>query len=287
MPLRLLDHFSGLIHQATGKEDSPPVVYLPGVHGDWTPLARARSLLNAEVRLVEAAYPRLSHWKLEDFARALEELLDALELESAHLVGESFGSLVAWEFGVSRPERVRSLLLVGGFSQPPPFGGAAIARHALSLMPTVLLEAGVDLYVAHQNWRGQHRLPPAEGARPYAAVRTSRGRRATANRMQIIQRTDFRPHLPRVAFPVRYIGGEKDRLVSVRREVGTLESHLSPACDFQSRVLPAAPHMIIASHPEQTAAQIKSWVQETETDRARGASEIGNRIQVPFVSKQS
>jgi len=132
MPLRSLDDAAGLLYQVSGQEELPPVIYLPGVHGDWTPLALARPLLSEGLRLVEAAYPRVEHWSLEDFGEALEALLDRLGLESAHLVGESFGSLVAWQFGLSRPERVRSLILVGGFSQPPSFRRAALARRALA-----------------------------------------------------------------------------------------------------------------------------------------------------------
>lgn len=270
MPLRLLDQSSALVHQVSGSEELPTLVYLPGVHGDWTPLARARSLLGEAARLVEVAYPRVADWTLPDFAKALENLLDLLKLDSVHLVGESFGSLVAWEFGLAHPHRVRSLSLVGGFSQPPDSRTARWARHALSLVPTVLFETGIDLYVAHKNRRGETRHP-GDGAPAYAAVRTTRGRRATANRMDIIHRTDFRPRLGDVAFPVRYIGGEKDRLVPVQRELATLEKYLPTACDFQGRILSAAPHMIIASHPEQTSGHLHTWVREAERKRSPAA----------------
>jgi 3-oxoadipate enol-lactonase len=269
MALRLLDQATGLVHQVTGPEEHPPLVYLPGVHGDWTPLGRARSLLNESFQLVEAAYPRVAHWSLADFSQALESLLDALKLDSVHLVGESFGSLVAWEFGLTHPRRVRSLALVGGFSHPPS-RTAGLAKHALSLVPTALFETGVDMYVAHKNRRGEPRHPPGEGVPPYAAVRTASGRRATANRMRLIQRTDFRPLLSQVAFPVRYIGGEKDRLVPVQRELRTLQQHLPAICNFQGRVLPGAPHMIIVSHPEQTVEHLAEWVSQAERNREGG-----------------
>jgi pimeloyl-ACP methyl ester carboxylesterase len=46
------------------------------------------------------------------FARAVIALLDALELESAHVVGNSMGGRVALELGLGHPERVRRLLLL-------------------------------------------------------------------------------------------------------------------------------------------------------------------------------
>jgi pimeloyl-ACP methyl ester carboxylesterase len=46
------------------------------------------------------------------FARAMIALLDALELESAHVVGNSMGGRVALELGLSHPSRVRRLVLL-------------------------------------------------------------------------------------------------------------------------------------------------------------------------------
>jgi pimeloyl-ACP methyl ester carboxylesterase len=46
------------------------------------------------------------------FTRAITALLDALELESAHLVGNSMGGRVALELGLSNPGRVRRLVLL-------------------------------------------------------------------------------------------------------------------------------------------------------------------------------
>jgi pimeloyl-ACP methyl ester carboxylesterase len=46
------------------------------------------------------------------FARAMAGLLDALELDSAHVVGNSMGGRVALELGLSQPTRVRRLVLL-------------------------------------------------------------------------------------------------------------------------------------------------------------------------------
>jgi pimeloyl-ACP methyl ester carboxylesterase len=46
------------------------------------------------------------------FARAMVALLDALELESAHVVGNSMGGRVALELGLSHADRVRRLVLL-------------------------------------------------------------------------------------------------------------------------------------------------------------------------------
>jgi pimeloyl-ACP methyl ester carboxylesterase len=46
------------------------------------------------------------------FAGAMVALLDALELDSAHVVGNSMGGRVALELGLSHPDRVRRLVLL-------------------------------------------------------------------------------------------------------------------------------------------------------------------------------
>lgn len=49
--------------------------------------------------------------RLEDFAEWLARLLDHLGIEDAHMVGHSFGGLVALGFTLEYPQRVRSLVL--------------------------------------------------------------------------------------------------------------------------------------------------------------------------------
>ena len=262
MPLRRLDYATGLVHQVTGDPNAPPILYLPGVHGDWTPQVRARSILGRDFHVVETAYPRIENWSIDDYARALKELLEGLRIDSAHIVGESFGSLVAWQFGIANPERVRSFTLVGGFSRPPRFRVAAVAAAALKSLPTGVLESAIDVYVAGKSATGERRETFESGA--YPATRTPRGRRAAANRMTIIQESDFRDQLKEIRFPVRYVGGARDIVVPVRREIATLLAHLPPHCDFQSKLVAGAPHAIIASHPQQTVEHMARWVREIE-----------------------
>ena len=78
MPLHQLEQATGLLYQSTGNTQAPPIVYLPGVHGDWTPQVRARPLLSREFWLIETAYPRIDHWSINDFSRSLKQLLDRL-----------------------------------------------------------------------------------------------------------------------------------------------------------------------------------------------------------------
>ena len=266
MPIRQLASAEELVHQESGDRQATPVLYLPGVHGDWTPQLAARPLLSREFRFIETAYPRIETWSIEDFARALKRLLDDLGIESAHIVGESFGSLVMWQFGLANPERVRSFTLVGGFCRPPRFRVAAAASAALKSMPTSVLESIIDRYVARRSALGEERESFDIGA--YPAARTLQGRRATANRMSIIQASDFTVRLKEIESPVRYLGGANDIVVPVRREIATLLAHLPPHCDFRSELVAGAPHAMIPSHAQEIVDHLRRWVGEIEAENS-------------------
>ena len=106
------------------------------------------------------------------------------------------------------------------------------------------------------------------GVKPYPAVRGNLGQKATANRMRLIQETDFTQALGRIAFPVRYIGGEKDRVIPVKREVATLNSNLPQRASFQSYLIPGAAHAIFATNAATTVEYISRWILEIENDAA-------------------
>jgi len=74
----------------------PTLVYLPGMHGDWTLVSSFRAAMAGRVRFVEFAYPRTLTWSLDDYAGAIEEALRANGIERGWLLGESFGSQPAW-----------------------------------------------------------------------------------------------------------------------------------------------------------------------------------------------
>ena len=58
-----------------GDDSLPPLIYLPGLHGDWTLVGGLLQALNGKVRFVEITYPRTLDWSLEDYAAAIEAAL--------------------------------------------------------------------------------------------------------------------------------------------------------------------------------------------------------------------
>jgi pimeloyl-ACP methyl ester carboxylesterase len=50
-------------------------------------------------------------YKMEQYVRDIEALLDALDIGRAHMLGQSFGGIIAQSFAIMRPRRARSLVL--------------------------------------------------------------------------------------------------------------------------------------------------------------------------------
>src|SRR6266699_6314995 len=98
-----------------GDASLPTLVYLPGMHGDWTLVSSFRAAIAGRVRFVEFAYPRTTTWSLDDYGRAIEELLLAKGIDRGWLLGESFGSQPAWQ--IIQQERAGARL-------SPPAAGA-------------------------------------------------------------------------------------------------------------------------------------------------------------------
>ena len=80
-----------------GDASLPTLVYLPGLHGDWTLVSSFRVAIAGRARFVEFTYPRTTTWSLDDYARGIEEMLLAQGIERGWLLGESFGSQPAWQ----------------------------------------------------------------------------------------------------------------------------------------------------------------------------------------------
>src|SRR5438876_5204853 len=90
----MIDDLKMRVH---GDPSLPTLVYLPGMHGDWTLVSSFRAAIASRVRFVEFTYPHTTMWSLDDYARGIEGMLLAKGIERGWLLGESFGSLPAWQ----------------------------------------------------------------------------------------------------------------------------------------------------------------------------------------------
>lgn len=155
-PGRFIDLPSGRCHYEEVGE-GPPVLL---VHGflyssfEWAPVmaqigAAHRALA---VDLFGWGYSERDERRLYDYvlyANQLLELMDALEIERAALIGQSMGGGTAIRFAVEHPDRVERLVLVDAASLPNPT--PLVGRiFALPMVGELLLTTGGNAMIGRQ-----------------------------------------------------------------------------------------------------------------------------------------
>src|SRR4051812_13616209 len=93
----------------------PTIVYLPGLHGDWTLIGRFRKALGERARFVEITYPRTLTWSLDEYGAAIEERLARQGIDRVWLLAESFGSQIVWPLLAQKKLSIEGVILAGGF----------------------------------------------------------------------------------------------------------------------------------------------------------------------------
>ncbi|MCD2105341.1 alpha/beta hydrolase [Rhodococcus erythropolis] len=102
-----------------GPQSGPPIILLhgfPETHNSWTAVSKLltskgmRSIApNQRGYSAGARPPHIADYRLDRLVADVIGLLDALELNSAHLVGHDWGSAVAWAVAARHPDRIRTL----------------------------------------------------------------------------------------------------------------------------------------------------------------------------------
>jgi 3-oxoadipate enol-lactonase len=117
--------------------DGPPVLYIGGSGRSLvdrpnafdSPLAESFSVIAYDQRGLGRTGCPEGEWSMADYADDAAGLLDALSIDTAHVVGVSFGGMVAQELAIRHGSRVRRLVLV--VTSPGGAGGSSYPIHTL------------------------------------------------------------------------------------------------------------------------------------------------------------
>ena len=249
------------VHGAPGL---PTLIYLPGMHGDWTLVQSFRHAIAGQVRFIELEYPRTTAWSLDDYAREIEMALLAADVREGWLIGESFGSQVAWPM-VGRIQRgesrlkIHGLILAGGFVKHPWPWGAKFLRRVSSWIPSGAMRGLLRVYSTYAYFRHRHAPETLASVGEFAANRFAPGdKEALQHRYMLIAKSDPRPVATKAQLPVFHLAGLIDPLVPnalVRR-------WLKRNCPGfrESRLIYTADHNVLGTSPQKAAAQILKWI---------------------------
>jgi pimeloyl-ACP methyl ester carboxylesterase len=232
----------GLYHEVHGADTAPPIVLLEGMGGDIPGWRRNVPVLATELRVI--AYDFRGNGNSDEptgpatmatFVDDTTALLDSLGIERAHLYGQSLGGMVAQELALTRPERVRTLIL--GCTHPGP-------RHAIRKESKVPKgEPWRAMYAP--GFPDRHPDHVAEDLRVGAAQpRHPEGGRRQWEAMQGFDSFD---RLPTLRVPTLILHGTEDQAIAV--ENAELLAERIPGAELM--LLEGAGHVY---HSEQAAA---------------------------------
>jgi pimeloyl-ACP methyl ester carboxylesterase len=241
-----------------GDASLPTLIYLPGLHGDWTLVGGFRKHLQGKVRFVEFTYPRTLKWSLDDYAANIETALAKNNITTGWLLGESFSSQVVWPLIARGNFPAQGIILAGGFVKHPMrwiirltqniFGSAALSFLVWAMY-------GFTKFVRCCFRLFQKSRPKSD---EFAARRTELDSQSAVHRLHLIARNDPREIVRATQLPAYYISGFIDPIVPwflvknwLRKNCPSLRA---------TKIIILADHNILGTGARQAAAQILTWL---------------------------
>ncbi len=236
----------------------PTLVYLPGLHGDWTLVGSFRHAVRDQLRFVEMTYPRTLSWSLDDYAQAIETALVERGITRGWLLGESFGSQVLWRLVGRSRFQAEAVILAGGFVRYPMRWGVRLAECLGGSIPLSLITRILFGYAQAARFRYRHSPETLANIHEFIARRTERDRQAAVHRLRLIARNDPRPIARRVQAPVYGLTGLIDPVVPWC----CVRPWLSKNCPSlrEYRIIMGGDHNVLGTCAQGAAEQILQWM---------------------------
>ncbi|NYE38981.1 pimeloyl-ACP methyl ester carboxylesterase [Nocardioides cavernae] len=258
----------------------PVVLLLHGLgcdHTTWAPvmesLARTHTVIAPDLLGHGASDKPRADYSVGGYANGMRDLLTVLGVDSATVVGHSFGGGVAMQFAYQYPERTERLVLVGsgglgpevtpairaittpGFHQVMGVLSAPVLRHATTATMRLLARSGV-----------RHLRDLDEVADIYDSFKDPRTRVAIRHvvravvdwRGQVITMAD-RAYLTE-AMPMCVIWGADDLVIPVAHASNA--SALAPSARVE--IVPNAGHFPHKDHPQRFVRIVRDFIRTTE-----------------------
>lgn len=251
-----------LILRLHGPTAGPMVVYLPGLHGDWTLVGGLRAALGSEVGFAEFTYPRTVAWTLSEYARAIEGVLETAGVGSGWVLAESFGSQIAWDLcGRATRFAPRGLILAGGFGRYPIPWALRLGTEVGRRFPLKWFRAALRAYAILSRWRLGGAPERVADLAEFVGRRTEEDRRAAVHRLGLIAGNDPAALAGELRLPVYYLTGFLDPIVPWPWIPGWLRRHCP---GFRAwRMVWASDHTVLGSGRRAAARAILDWVKRS------------------------
>lgn len=204
-----------------GPRDAEPVLWLQGLNAPASAWAvqlahfgQTRRSIAPDARGVGKSDAPEGPYTTAQLAGDAVAVLDALGIESAHVVGTSLGGATAQELALRHPERVRSLAVLASFAVQPP-RSAALLKSWRALYPLALsqreaweLQAYAWLFT-DKFWRNEANV---RAALRFARTQPQQSVQGFVGQVDAALSHDTRDRLPTLRVPAAVIHGREDQL---------------------------------------------------------------------------
>jgi len=243
-----------------GDESLPTLIYLPGLHGDWTLIGSFRRALGGRVRFVEVTYPRTLTWSLEEYAAGVETALAEQGVFRGWLLGESFSSQVVWPILARDRFRAEGVILAGGFVRHPMRWAVPRAERLMAGIPLKVLRRMLLGYARLARFRFRNSPETLAGIQEFIARWTDLHRQAAAHRLRLIAQNDPSAIARRVTLPVYALTGAIDPIVPWHRVRRWLKKNCPGLREY--RIMWRADHNVLSTASRAAAEQVLRWMAE-------------------------
>jgi pimeloyl-ACP methyl ester carboxylesterase len=241
-----------------GDESLPTLVYLPGLHGDWTLVSGFRCAISPRVRFVEVTYPRTLTWSLDDYAAAVETALAENKITGGWLLGESYSSQVVWPMVARGKFQIDGIVLAGGFVRHPMRWAARWLEAVLGRIPFSMIVAILFGYAKVARFRFRHSAATLATIQEFIDRRTELDRQAAVHRLHLIAQNDPRPIARTTSVPVFGLTGVLDPIVPWIFVRPWLRRHCPALRDY--KIIWHADHTVLATTPNTAAEIVLNWM---------------------------
>jgi pimeloyl-ACP methyl ester carboxylesterase len=265
-----------------GSDSLPTLVYLPGLHGDWTLVGRFRKALGGRVRFVEITYPRTLTWSLDDYAAGVETELARHGITRGWLLGESFSSQVVWPLLSRKRLQVEGVILAGGFVRHPIRWGVRLAEYCCGAISLGLLTRILFGYARIARFRNRHAPEARAALDEFLARRTRLDQQAAKHRLHLLGQNDPCEIAKAANVPVYAITGLFDPIVPwfwVRR---WLKKNCAALREY--RIVARSDHNVLGNAPQTAAEYVMAWMTGSNPE-AKGTARAKKPGELAVVSE--
>jgi pimeloyl-ACP methyl ester carboxylesterase len=242
-----------------GDTSQPTLIYLPGLHGDWTLIPSFKRALGNRARFVEVTYPRTLTWSLEDYAANMEAALAAKGITRGWILAESFGSQILWPMVARGKFQIEGIVLAGGFVKHPIRAGVRFAEKCGRGIPLRWLIWVMFTYAKIARYRYRHSPETKASIQEFIARRSDKlDHQAMVHRLRLIAASDLRDIAKCSKIPTFAITGAIDPVVPwfavrfwLRRNCPALREY---------KIMWRADHNVLSTAAQASADQVIQWM---------------------------